>query len=335
MLWNNLAKSKSRMVLWSLLLCAFFAVSRVEAQEPPELSLVSIGTTVGDMERALTFYREVLEFELEYDVEFTHPGFDRATGVFAARARVAGLSLGPSRIELTEFITPRGRDIPADSRSNDHWFQHLALVVTDIEKTTERLRQHNVQLVSPAPQRFPDGRAFLYFRDRDGHPLELAEFPGEKPVNEDKLFQRIDHTAIVVHDLEASIEFYRKLGFQLEHRAESFSETQQRLNNVFCARLEIASLRLPGDAISVELLHYVTPPGGRPFPTNTRPNDLIHRHLTLATDAIAAAFRLVREHGLDLRSPEVSTFEAGALGNRRVFYLADPTGHAIQLVSQN
>lgn len=295
-------------------------------------AVTAIGTTVSDMGRAVAFYRDILEFEQEFDVEFLDPAYERFVGVFGARVRIVGMVLGPNRIELTQFITPRGRPVPPDSRSHDEWFQHLALIVTNMDQATARLRQHQVQLVSPAPQRFPDGRAFLYFQDPDGHPLELAEFPGETPVNPNKLFQRIDHTAIVVRDLPASLAFYQRLGFEVTARAEGFSPVQERLNNVFGLHLEIVGLRLPQGGIHVELLHYLTPPGGRPFPADTRPNDLVHRHMTITTTHLDTAFQVLRQGNVDLRSPEAITFPVGSYGTRRALAIADPTGHAIEIL---
>jgi len=307
-------------------------LSHAQESQGLGLAVVSVGTTVRDMDRALAFYRDVLEFEPRFDVEFTDPGYDRLVGVFGTRVRVVGLSLGPNQIELTQFMTPWGRDIPPDSRSNDAWFQHLALVVTDIERATARLRTHGVQFVSPVPQRFPDGRAFLYFNDPDGHPLELAEFSGESPVTPQKLFQRIDHSALVVRDLNASLVFYQRLGFQVTNRAEGFSLVQERLNNVFGLHLEIVGLRLPQGGMGIELLHYLTPPGGRPFPADTRSNDLAHRHVTITTPKLAETFQALRQARADLRSPEVASFTAGSLGQRRAFAVADPTGHVIEMI---
>ena len=335
--WHARARGAHPAVLGLLvLLLSTVALTLSHAQEPQGLGLavVSVGTTVRDMDRALAFYRDVLEFEPGFDVEFTDPGYDRLVGVFEARVRVVGLSLGPNQIELTQFITTRGRDIPPDSRSNDAWFQHLALVVTDIERATARLRTHSVPLVSPAPQRFPDGRAILYFNDPDGHPLELAEFPGERPVNPAKLFQRTDHSALVVHDLDASLAFYQRLGFQVTSRAEGLSPVQERLNNVFGLHLEIVGLRLPQGGMGLELLHYLTPSSGRPFPADTRPNDLLHRHVTITTPKLAEAFQTLRQARADLRSPEVASFTAGSLGQRRAFAVADPTGHVLEVIER-
>lgn len=91
------------------------------------------------------------------------------------------------------------------------------------------------------------------------------------------------------------------------------------------------SLRLPGGELGVELLHYLTPPGGWRFPPDSRPNDLLHRHITLVTPDAPAAYAALRGLGADLRSPEVVSFTAGAIGPRRAFYVADPTGHVLEL----
>lgn len=118
------------------------------------------------------------------------------------------------------------------------------------------------------------------FRRQDGRWLIAAA-----------LFQRIDHTALVVEELDPSTQFYRRLGFELDDRFTSGSDAQQRLNNVFGAHLEIASLKLPGDDFGVELLRYVTPPGGRPIPRGTKPNDLVHRRTVVGCRTPAGSTR--------------------------------------------
>ena len=126
------------------------------------------------------------------------------------------MRLGDETIELTEYLTPRGRPIPVDSRSNDRWFQHVAIIVSDMDRAYAWLRQHQVEHASPAPQRLPDwnpnagGIRAFYFRDPDGHPLEILWFPPGKGDPKwrrpsDRLFLGIDHTAIVVGDTEASL----------------------------------------------------------------------------------------------------------------------------------
>jgi len=41
-------------------------------------------------------------------------------------------------------------------RSNDRWFQHIAIVVSDMRCAYERLRDAHVEQISSGPQRLPD-----------------------------------------------------------------------------------------------------------------------------------------------------------------------------------
>jgi len=61
--------------------------------------------------------------------------------------RVVRMQLGSEVIELTDYLTPEGNQ-PANSRSNDHWFQHIAIAVSDMDKAYQRLRQYKVQHTS-------------------------------------------------------------------------------------------------------------------------------------------------------------------------------------------
>lgn len=114
-------------------------------------------------------------------LNLSRSGNERLVGVFGVR-----MQLGNEVIELTDYLTPAGRPIPIDSRSNDRWFQHIAIVVSDMNQAYQLLRQHNVQHVSTAPQRLPEylinaaGIEAFYFRDPDGHNLEIIYYPPDK-----------------------------------------------------------------------------------------------------------------------------------------------------------
>src|SRR6188768_1016270 len=98
-------------------------VATLPAAEPTlrVTSLDSVGMTVQDMDPALAFYTGVLPFRKEYDVEVAGRPWEQLEGVFGARARVVGLRLGDERLELTDYLAPEGRPMPADSRGNDRW----------------------------------------------------------------------------------------------------------------------------------------------------------------------------------------------------------------------
>ena len=76
------------------------------------------------------------------DRELSGRPYELLSGVFGARSRVVTLRLGSEEIELTEFLAPKGRPMPADLRANDRLFQHIAIVVSDIAKAYDSLRMH-------------------------------------------------------------------------------------------------------------------------------------------------------------------------------------------------
>jgi len=91
----------------------------------------AVGVTVSDLDRSIEFFSKVLSFEKVSEVEVAGSEYERLQGVFGLRMRVARMKLGDEFIELTEYLTPRGRPIPVESRSNDRWFQHIAIITSD------------------------------------------------------------------------------------------------------------------------------------------------------------------------------------------------------------
>jgi len=69
------------------------------------------------MNRAVDFYSKVLTFEKVSDVEVSVDNLEHLEGVFGLRIRVVRLKLGDEFIEFTEYLAPKGRPIPVDSRS--------------------------------------------------------------------------------------------------------------------------------------------------------------------------------------------------------------------------
>jgi catechol 2,3-dioxygenase-like lactoylglutathione lyase family enzyme len=274
-----------RVALGAALLALAAGASSPRAEEAVR-SVETVGFPVADLARSVAFFTEVLAFE-----RVGEEGPPDAEGARAVRLR-----LGEETIELEEFAAGPGLPIPAGMRSNDLAFQHLAVVVSDMERAYAVLRRHHVQHVSPGPQRLPDwnpnagGIEAFYFRDPDGHALELIHFPEGKgdprwQRKTDRLFLGIDHTAIAVADTEASLRFYRDtLGLRVAGESENYGAEQERLNGVFGARLRITALRAR-HGMGIELLEYLAPPGGAPRPADLRPNDLLAWRTTLARDA--------------------------------------------------
>src|SRR5271155_1103047 len=256
----------------------------------PIRALDSVAMTVSDVDASRAFYEQVLNFAFVSDTEVSGEPYEHLYGVFGVRLRTVTLKLGDERLQLEQFIAPHGRPFPADSSSNDRWFQHIAIIVSDMDRVYAWLREHKVTFASTGPQVLPKwnlqaaGISAFYFRDPDGHYLEVLHFPKDKgdrkwQKNLGQLFLGIDHTAIVVADTDASLRFYRDtLGMTVAGTSENFGTEQEHLNNVFGARLRITTLR-PARGRGVELLDYLAPPsGGRP-PADTRANDVWFWHI--------------------------------------------------------
>jgi catechol 2,3-dioxygenase-like lactoylglutathione lyase family enzyme len=292
-----------------------------------------VGMTVSDMDRSVNFYTSVLDFRKVSDDELGGASFDSLQGLTGTSLRVVRLRLGDESLQLTQYLSPRGRPAPADARSNDRWFQHVAIIVSDMDSAYARLRRFKVTEVSAGPQLLPKtipnaaGIRAFYFKDPDGHPLEVLQFPPDKgdPRWQEKsgrLFLGIDHTAIVVRDTKRSLAFYRDaLGFRVAGESVNFGTEQERLNNVPGVRLHITGLRAAAGP-GIEFLEYVNPSDGRPYPDDERPNDLVHWQTTVSVPDVAAAARTVRQ----------GKFRIVSLGLGSGLIVRDPDGHAIQLV---
>jgi catechol 2,3-dioxygenase-like lactoylglutathione lyase family enzyme len=306
----------------------------------------AVGVTVSDMNRALEFYTSVLPFEVVSDAEVSGREFELLSGVFGARARIVRLRLGDEFFDLTEYLAPRGRPIPPDLRANDRTFQHAALIVSDMDAAYRRLRDKGVRHASTGPQLLPawnpnaGGIKAFYFRDPDGHFLELLEFPPGKGLtkwhrSDPPLFLGLDHTAIVVGDTNASLRFYRDtLGLAIAGESENYDIEQERLNNVFGARLRITALR-SGDGPGIELLEYLAPGDGRPAPADLRANDIGHWETTVVAPSLEPLLPLARAHRVALVSPGAVNTSALLLpiAARSGALMRDPDGHAIRIVS--
>lgn len=142
--------------------------------------------TVQDMDMSVDFCSNVLTFQKISDVEVWGEEYEHLQDVFGIRMRVVRMKLGDEAIELTEYLAPKGKPFPVDTKSNDRWFQHIAIVVSDMDKAYELLSKNKVQHASTGPQRIPDwnkgaaGIRAFYFRDPDGHFLEIIYFPSGK-----------------------------------------------------------------------------------------------------------------------------------------------------------
>src|SRR5579862_9374506 len=72
--------------------------------------------------------------------------------------------------------------------------------------------------------------------------------------------QRMDNVGIVVDDLEATVDFFRELGLELEGEARVQGDWAERVTGLRDMRVEIAMMRTPDGHSRLEISHFLTPP---------------------------------------------------------------------------
>ncbi|HEY4341793.1 MAG TPA: VOC family protein [Steroidobacteraceae bacterium] len=264
--------------------------------------LVRFSLVTHDREVLADFYERAFGFRRE------------SAGRCPAASSYRTIVLGAEQVELLQFDQP-GDSYPAANTCADVDFQHFALVVTDIAAAYQRL--HAVSGWTPisrgGPVQLPQssgGVAAFKFRDPEGHPLELIEFPsGAVPPrwrtpHRDGRCLGIDHSAISVHDTARSVAFYRALGLHEIQRTLNRGPEQERLDALGEVRVEVTALGFAASGPHLELLCYRSP---RPAAGAE------------ADDHAVAATRLVLE--MKPPAPPSTSLSAHAL--------VDPDGHRL------
>jgi catechol 2,3-dioxygenase-like lactoylglutathione lyase family enzyme len=278
----------------------------------PVQRIAAFGLTSRDAGRLGAFYRAAFDCRLLNIDRLEGAPFESRMSVHGGAHRMT-LGLGGQIIEILQFEEP-GRPYSEPLSPIDNSFQHLALVVTDIDAAWRRLLTCAdwSAITAGGPQCLPPStgnvKAFK-FRDPEGHPLEFLEFPaGSRPaywnMSSGGLFLGIDHSALSVSDVGASLDFYQALGLRVAARTLNHGPEQEILDGIEDPQVDVIALEPPIATPHVELLHYRTTAPRHPVTLHA--NDL-------------AATRLVMESvgGLDDKSGRS--------------LLRDPDGHLVEL----
>jgi len=133
---------------------------------PPHIhGLSHIAITVGDLDRALAFYRSVLGFRLLGHLDFP----DDPRG-----CTIAYLDTGRGLIELFSFKTAPIRPSGGVSDDGQVGLRHFALRVTGLDAIADRLRAAHVPVTIP-PLNANGSVRIAFFTDPDGTLIELIE----------------------------------------------------------------------------------------------------------------------------------------------------------------
>jgi len=138
------------------------------------------GVTVRDTEKALSFYRDVLELDVVSDALMTDPFVFEIAGLEAGAIRIVCLSTPGTPDVVIELLEYQGVERHAGSaRPCDPGTGHLCLEVSEIERLHQKLVSAGYAPRSAAPVEIPSGDAagakVLYVGDPDGYVVELFQ----------------------------------------------------------------------------------------------------------------------------------------------------------------
>jgi len=138
------------------------------------------GITVSNLERSLTFWRDVLGFQFSHTAHQTGDLAKEITGVAGAEIKLAVLRTpGNHKIELLEYVAPPDRK-QATLRPCDVGSIHVALLVDDLGAVLQKISASGWKAVGK-PQRLTTGpnagKRVVYVRDTDGTTIEFMQSP--------------------------------------------------------------------------------------------------------------------------------------------------------------
>ena len=138
----------------------------------------------------------------------------------------------------------------------------------------------------------------------------------------------MDNVGIVVDDLEATIEFFRELGLELEGRGTIEGEWAGRVTGLGDQRVEVAMMVTPDGHSRLELSRFITPPVIADH-RNAPVNALGYLRVMFAVDDIDETLDRLRKRGAQLVG-EVVQYK----GAYRLCYIRGPEGLLIGLAQE-
>ncbi len=297
----------------------------------------SVGTgilhvNIGDLDRSLTLYRDVLGMEV-----VSNSGAPRAFPQLVTepgalmRNAVVGVPGGTFRMELVEWS---GTEMhPAQPRIQDPGALMLAMGVKDVDALLAGVKKLGLKVLStdgkPVAADGPNGRTrSVMVRDADGLVVEFVEggsppaTPTTGPINNVSIY-------ISVNDLAQTVTFYNKVfGFTMAAPAEARPTTERVValfDNKKLATMRTARGTFPGSELTLNFQEFR---GEEQSPLKYRVQDAGGPVLLVQVQEFPAVVDLVRANGGIVGvGPQSETLAPDA----RSTSARDPNGVLLQL----
>ena len=137
------------------------------------------GITVSDIDRSISFYRDVLGFEVGTKMRVGGEMFEKVTGVPGAEIDIAFVRAHGHFFELLSYAKPEDR-AASKLRACDPGFMDVSFKVENLDDVVASIKTHGFEPLSPiqtVPEGPEKGLRVIYARDPDGVVLEFMEEP--------------------------------------------------------------------------------------------------------------------------------------------------------------
>jgi catechol 2,3-dioxygenase-like lactoylglutathione lyase family enzyme len=140
--------------------------------------------------------------------------------------------------------------------------------------------------------------------------------------------KRMDNVGIVVDDLEATIDFFRELGLELEGQGTIEGEWAGRVTGLGDQHVEVAMMRTPDGHSRLELSRFISPPVVADH-RNAPVNALGYLRVMFAVDDIDETLERLHNRGAQLVGEVVQYKDV-----YRLCYIRGPEGLLIGLAQE-
>jgi catechol 2,3-dioxygenase-like lactoylglutathione lyase family enzyme len=315
------------------------------------IKIKSIGQTTHHLDTQIDWYCSTLKFKLDSIEIVSDPYLGKLIETPGAEVRMAKLSLGQEVLELWSFENNKeasnkqiaAQTIPPDSQSNDLWFQHICIVVTNLNQAFE-MGTNKAKQISTSPQILPSWNQAaanikaVKFKDPIGHAIEILEFPADKGdqrwhIANAPLFMGIDHTAIGISDTKQSLDFYQGLlGLNLAGESINYGQEQDDMDGLANTKVFISSLQPEERGMGIEFLDYQKPNPQRRQRINPKSTDINEWRTTMIVENIAELHQKISQTIAANSQGPLIPLPPQLWGGNQGFQVRDPDGHAILLI---
>ena len=145
----------------------------------PIARITHVGIGVSNLERSLRFYRDLLGFTWEHELEVEGEPTDTLLRLRGTKLHAEYLTRDGVRIELLHFASPPAPPRP-ERPMNQYGLTHLSFRVTDMDAVLDALRAAGERVLEETVIRFPEWQsAACMILDPDGQLIELVQAPGD------------------------------------------------------------------------------------------------------------------------------------------------------------